>query len=58
MTNEEKITMIDNIIKLLGKAIADNTYDGIVMPNMPEIVLKQLEEFKKELENETTNNKN
>ncbi len=52
MTNEEKLTMIKNTIKLLGKAIADNTYQGIVMPNMPEIVLNQLEEFKKELENE------
>jgi len=53
MTKQEKINLINNTIKLLMKACAENTYDGIVMPNMPEIVLKQLEELKKELDNES-----
>lgn len=52
MNTKQKIELINNTIKLISKACAENTYQGIVMPNMPEIVLKQLEELKQEILNE------
>lgn len=54
MTNKEKIELIENTIKLLNKACAENAYDGIVMPNMPQIVLKQLQDLKAELIKESS----
>jgi hypothetical protein len=52
MLTKNKIECLENAIKLIKKAMAENAYDGIVMPKLPTVTINQLEALISEYEKE------
>jgi len=49
MNTDNKISAIQYAISLIGRGMAENAYDGIALPKLPEHTLQQLEMILEEL---------